>query len=331
MGLWSRIDIRVLERRYQIIGGIEPRDSVIIRPIGGESGCGIVAGRGRRPSAAPSEPATSRPAAPPSPLPYGAGMSWDGDPGASDFRGDDGDDGWRRPEARPPGGAFRRSGRSLPSPPPDGAAGTSWDRDKGASDFAEMMTVGCPRRAPVAGDEKTYIKIRPRTPSMERFVILVSGRVQKVGYRSKVLVLARDMGITGWVRNLPDGRVKIVAEGDAAALERFASALTVKNAVIDVSDVEVERHDASGEYGAFSKLVDEGETDARLDRSAELLKELIDVTRGGFSDLGQKMDQMLDKQDETTGEVRGLRSDMKGNIDMRLERIEAALKEKGII
>jgi len=190
-------------------------------------------------------------------------------------------------------------------------------------------------------------------------VIFVSGRVQKVGYRSKVIALARDMGITGWVGNLPDGRVQVVAEGDAAALDRFASALKVKNALIDVYDVEVERQDATGEFKAFSKLVDELETDARLDRSAELLKELIDVTKAGFGDLGRKMDmmldkqdetimaikgidskmdrmldkqdQMLDKQDETTGEVRGLRTDMKGNIDMRLERIETALKEKGII
>ncbi len=193
---------------------------------------------------------------------------------------------------------------------------------------------------------------------MERFVIFVSGRVQKVGYRSKVIALARDMGITGWVGNLPDGRVQVVAEGDAAALDRFASALKVKNALIDVYDVEVERQDASGEFKAFSKLVDELETDARLDRSAELLKELIDVTRSGFSDLGQKMDrmldkqdqmldkqdetimaikgidskmdrmldkqdQMLDKQDETTGEVRGLRTDMKKSLDVRLDRMEA--------
>jgi acylphosphatase len=205
---------------------------------------------------------------------------------------------------------------------------------------------------------------------MERFVILVSGRVQKVGYRSKVIALARDMGIAGWVGNLPDGRVKVVAEGDAAALERFASALKVKNSLIDVAAVEVERSIATGEFDDFSKLVDRGETDSRLDRSAELLKELIDVTRDGFfrietrmdrgfSDLGQKMDQMLDKQDqmldkqdqmldkqdqmldkqdqmldkqdETTGEVRGLRADMKGSFDIRLERIETALKDKGII
>jgi len=132
---------------------------------------------------------------------------------------------------------------------------------------------------------------------MERSVILVSGRVQKVGYRSKVMALAREMGIIGWVGNLPDGRVKVVAEGDAAALDQFATALKVKNALIEVGAVEVERHDATGEFDDFSKRVDRGETDSRLDRSAELLKELIDVTRHGFSDLGQKMDRMLDKQD----------------------------------
>ena len=148
---------------------------------------------------------------------------------------------------------------------------------------------------------------------MERSVILVSGRVQKVGYRSKVIALAQEMGITGWVGNLPEGRVQVVAEADAAVLDRFASALKVKNALIDVSDVEVERQDATGEFKAFSKLVDELETDSRLDRSAELLKELIDVTRGGFSDLGQKMDRMLDKQDETIAAIKG--------IDFKMDRM----------
>jgi acylphosphatase len=164
---------------------------------------------------------------------------------------------------------------------------------------------------------------------MERSVILVSGRVQKVGYRSKVIALAQEMGIVGWVGNLPDGRVKVVAEGDAAALDRFATALKVKNSLIEVAVVEVERQDASGEFDDFSKRVDRGETDSRLDRSAELLKELIDVTRHGFSDLGQKMDrmldkqdimidkqdQMLDKQDETIAAIKGIDSKMDRMLD----------------
>ena len=171
---------------------------------------------------------------------------------------------------------------------------------------------------------------------MERSVILVSGRVQKVGYRSKVIALARDMGITGWVGNLPDGRVKVVAEGDAPALDRFVSALKVKNALIEVAGVEVGRQDATGEFDKFSKLVDEGETDSRLDRSADLLRELIDVTRYGFSDLGQKMDrmldkqdqmldkqdQMLDKQDETIMAIKGIDSKMDRMLDKQDQMLD---------
>jgi len=187
---------------------------------------------------------------------------------------------------------------------------------------------------------------------MKRLIARVSGKVQKAGYRSKVVTIARAFGITGSVQNLPDGRVKVIAEGEEADLERFAEALKMRNAIIDVNDLEKEYSDPTGEYEGFYKLVGEDETDSRLDRGVEYLKELVDVTRSGFSDLGQKMDRMLDKQDETieaikgidskmdqmldkqhetAGEVRGLRTDMKGNIDMRLERIETALKEKGII
>ena len=52
-----------------------------------------------------------------------------------------------------------------------------------------------------------------------RFVI--SGRVQGVGFRFFAERLASDEGLHGWVRNLPDGRVEISAEGDVDALDRF--------------------------------------------------------------------------------------------------------------
>jgi acylphosphatase len=50
---------------------------------------------------------------------------------------------------------------------------------------------------------------------------LVSGRVQGVGFRFFVLRHAGLEGLHGWVRNLPDGRVEIRAEGEREALERF--------------------------------------------------------------------------------------------------------------
>ena len=50
---------------------------------------------------------------------------------------------------------------------------------------------------------------------------LLSGRVQGVGFRFFAGEAAAVEGLHGFVRNLPDGRVEIAAEGDAEALERF--------------------------------------------------------------------------------------------------------------
>ena len=50
---------------------------------------------------------------------------------------------------------------------------------------------------------------------------LISGRVQGVGFRVFATTTAGREGLHGWVRNLPDGRVEISAEGEAEALGRF--------------------------------------------------------------------------------------------------------------
>ena len=51
--------------------------------------------------------------------------------------------------------------------------------------------------------------------------LFVRGRVQGVGFRWHTRAEALALGLTGWVRNLPDGRGEAWGEGDAAALERF--------------------------------------------------------------------------------------------------------------
>ncbi|MEQ1833814.1 MAG: acylphosphatase [Candidatus Eisenbacteria bacterium] len=55
--------------------------------------------------------------------------------------------------------------------------------------------------------------------------VLVSGRVQGVGFRAFVLRQATDDRLAGWVRNRPDGAVECEAHGDTGALERFVEAL----------------------------------------------------------------------------------------------------------
>ncbi len=51
-----------------------------------------------------------------------------------------------------------------------------------------------------------------------RVHLLVSGQVQGVAFRAYTVDEARRLGVAGWVRNLPDGRVEVEAEGERAAL-----------------------------------------------------------------------------------------------------------------
>lgn len=121
---------------------------------------------------------------------------------------------------------------------------------------------------------------------MLKLTAYVSGNVQMAGYRSKVVTIAKAFGLKGYVRNLPDGRVEVLAEGPDADLERFIEAVRIKNTLIDVTEIEAEFSDATGAYEEFFKIAGERETDARLDPAAEYLKELISAVREGFKDNG---------------------------------------------
>lgn len=60
---------------------------------------------------------------------------------------------------------------------------------------------------------------------MQRLTVFYSGRVQGVGFRATVRQLACGYEVTGTVRNLPDGRVEMVAEGRRDELEAFVTGI----------------------------------------------------------------------------------------------------------
>lgn len=74
----------------------------------------------------------------------------------------------------------------------------------------------------------------------------VSGLVQGVAFRYHTRVLARELGVRGWVKNLPDGRVEVWAEGARADVERLVAWLRHGPPSAQVSGVEVERANAQG-------------------------------------------------------------------------------------
>jgi len=143
---------------------------------------------------------------------------------------------------------------------------------------------------------------------MRRLTAFISGTVQKTGYRAKVVYLANFLGLMGFVQNLPDGRVKVVAEGEEAALERFLNDLKIKESLIDVQDIEIKYSSAMGDFVRFEKMVADGETDQRLDKAAHLLSELIVSNK-------QIVAQLIINNEEIKGvreEVRGVREEIRG-------------------
>ena len=75
---------------------------------------------------------------------------------------------------------------------------------------------------------------------MLRVTIIVHGRVQGVFYRDSTMRKARELGLAGTVRNLPDGTVQIVAQGSATALENLIRWAREGPPAAVVSDLEVE-------------------------------------------------------------------------------------------
>ena len=81
---------------------------------------------------------------------------------------------------------------------------------------------------------------------------MVSGRVQGVGFRYFTQDIARREGLSGVVRNLPDGRVEAVAEGDEESLTRFEAAMWRGPSHARVDRVEVDAVPPTGSYLGFT-------------------------------------------------------------------------------
>lgn len=85
-----------------------------------------------------------------------------------------------------------------------------------------------------------------------RVIIRVTGRVQGVSFRWYTRRLAASLGLVGWVRNLVDGSVELVAEGARPNLERLAEWCRRGPELAKVLDLEVQYAQASGEFEDFS-------------------------------------------------------------------------------
>ena len=91
----------------------------------------------------------------------------------------------------------------------------------------------------------------PQRSELARIHVWVTGRVQGVGFRAFVAYVARQLNVTGWVRNVGYNTVEALAEGTGAQIEQFILRIRTgpRNAQVDESRVETETH--MGEFVDF--------------------------------------------------------------------------------
>lgn len=166
---------------------------------------------------------------------------------------------------------------------------------------------------------------------MQRLTAYVSGKVQKTGYSTRVVTIAQNLGLKGYVQNLEDGRVKVVAEGENANLEILLGALDIKNTLIHVVDIKREYSSASSDFEGFFKVVSGGgETDQRLDVAAEKLTELIIVNKEILVEIKATREDLKEEikatREELKGEIKVTREELKGEIKATREEIKGEIK-----
>jgi len=128
---------------------------------------------------------------------------------------------------------------------------------------------------------------------MRRLTAYASGKVQKTGYRARVLTIARDFGLKDYVQNLDDGRVKVVSGGETDQRLDVAAALLTKLIVVN------------------EKILDE-----------------IKATRQELTETHEDLNESINEsRDAVVSEIRELRTDLKENLESRLIRIESDVSQ----
>jgi len=84
-----------------------------------------------------------------------------------------------------------------------------------------------------------------------RVHLIIEGRVQGVWFRESTRRKALSLGVTGWVRNLPDGTVEVVAEGDEDKVKELVKWCHKGPPAAKVTNVREEKEEYLGEFDSF--------------------------------------------------------------------------------
>ena len=141
-----------------------------------------------------------------------------------------------------------------------GVLGAGWSCSKAQEGKAPA---GSPPAASGPADTATATASAPANvpttataAAVRRAHVFISGGVQNVGYRAWTEGQARGLGLTGWVKNLADGRVEAVVEGPASAVGELMTKMKTGPSSARVTDVAAKDEPPTGEFRTFTTTYD---------------------------------------------------------------------------
>ena len=156
--------------------------------------------------------------------------------------------------------------------------------------------------------------------TLKRATIFVSGNVQMAGFRTFVKNFADSLDIKGYAENLPDGRVRIVCEGEEKRIAELINSIKIKAPSLSkVEDLQTEYEEYVGEFADFERRGKDVPRKATLDDLLEVMisfdnkaEKMVGVL-GGINKNTEKMlekqDMMLEKQDITIDVLKSVKED----------------------
>ena len=97
----------------------------------------------------------------------------------------------------------------------------------------------------------TPVQVTIEVNQKMQFYVLISGKVQGVGFRNFTQLNAKQLGINGYAKNLANGKVEVVAEGDKAQLDALVALLRRGPRYARVDSLEIDERPFTGEYQSF--------------------------------------------------------------------------------
>ncbi|MFA5771804.1 MAG: acylphosphatase [Thermoplasmata archaeon] len=157
--------------------------------------------------------------------------------------------------------------------------------------------------------------------------LIVSGAVQKAGYRDVVGEAAFNFKLKGYVKNQKNGTVEIVCEGEKSAIEKFAQKINFQKYPIIVDNVKVEFSKATGKFKSFDIEREKDVTAAtfeRMDVAARYMREMNDNLGNKMDGLGNNLGNKIDSLGSNLGkDIRGIGD----KVDNMADRMDANFEQ----